>query len=142
MKSEQSGISDDALTSKVAQGEDAGCIADVVTMAWRQADASLSPLIGHRGLAALYQRSVHVTAKTYPWLGMCYQGIQHEMNLDILKDVLVQQSSADAAAASGALLQTFYDLLASLIGSSLTARLLHPVWTSSSSGTSAQDNLP
>lgn len=142
MKSEQSSISADALAHKVAQGEDAASIAEAVTLAWQQADAALTPLIGHRGLAALYQRSVHVSAAMYPWLAVCYQGIQHDMHLDRLKETLAQQSSADAATASSTLLQTFYDLLASLIGPSLTARLLHSVWTISSSGTSAQDTLP
>ena len=142
MKSEQSGISADALAESVAQGEDAAGIAAMATTAWRQADVRLSPLIGRRGLAALYQRSVHISANTYPWLGMCYQGIQYEMDLESLRAVLAAQSPADAAAATTFLLQTFYDLLAGLIGPSLTARLLQSVWNSSSRGASAQDNLP
>ena len=141
MKSEQSGISAEALAESVAQGESAAGIAAMATTAWRQADVRLSPLIGRRGLAALYQRSVHISANTYPWLGMCYQGIQYEMDLESLRAVLAAQSPADAAATTF-LLQTIYDLLAGLIGPSLTARLLRPVWNSSSRGASAQDNLP
>lgn len=142
MKSERSSISADILADKVAQGEGAASVAEAVTQAWQQADAVLTPLIGQRGVAALYQRSVHVTANTTPWLAVCYQGIQHEMQLDLLKRTLERQSSADAATASTELFRTFHDLLVSLIGPSLTARLLQSVWTSSSSGASAQDPLP
>ena len=42
----------------------------------------------------------------------------------------------------GALLQTFYELLASLVGPSLTERLLRSVWAHSSSGPPAQDTSP
>ena len=44
-----------------------------------------------------------------------------------LRSVLSQQRSAQVVAANGALLQTFYDLLSSLIGVSLTERLLRSV---------------
>ena len=141
MNSQRSSISADILAQKVARGEDAASIADAVTQAWQQADTVLTPLIGHRGLSALYQRSVHVTANTIPWLAVCYQGIQQSMQLDLLHEALAGQSSAEAAIASTELFRTFHDLLASLIGPSLTARLLQSVWTTSSRGPSAQDPL-
>lgn len=142
MKSERSSISAEILARKVAQGEDASSIAEAVTLAWQQADAVLTPLIGHRGVAALYQRSVHLTAASYAWLAVCHQGIQSEMQLDLLRQTLILHSSADAAIASTVLLSTFHDLLASLIGPSLTARLLQSVWIISSCGASVQDSLP
>jgi hypothetical protein len=139
MKSERGSIFEDILADKVAQGEGADRIAEVLMQAWQRVDAVLTPLIGHRGVAALYQRSMQVTANTIPWLAVCYQGIQQEMQLDLLQEALARQSSADAAIASAELFRTFHNLLASLIGPSLTARLLLSVWTTSSSGASAQD---
>lgn len=56
-----------------------------------------------------------------------------------MKSEFAQQSSADAASAGSVLLQTFYDLLASLVGLSLTERLLRSVWANSSRGPPAQD---
>ena len=44
-----------------------------------------------------------------------------------------------AAAASDALMRTFYDLLSQLIGPSLTERLLHSVLAKLSSGPAAQE---
>ncbi|ANI54767.1 hypothetical protein PDR5_30370 [Pseudomonas sp. DR 5-09] len=40
------------------------------------------------------------------------------------------------------MLTTFYELLTTLIGPSLTARLLRDVWKPSLSDTSAQENSP
>ena len=47
--------------------------------------------------------------------------------------------STNAAAAGGALLQTFHKLLTTLVGSSLTERLLRSVWTNHFDAPSAQD---
>jgi hypothetical protein len=44
-----------------------------------------------------------------------------------LQSTLSQQTSANAVAFSGALLQKFAELLTDLIGASLTERLLRPV---------------
>lgn len=140
MKPNQSTLSADALAYKVTQGENSLHVADTVTLAWRRIDEALSPLIGQRGVAGLYQRTLHVTGIDYPWLAICYKGIAHEMNLDDLNRVLIQQSTMEAANAGAMLLQTFYDLLSSLIGSTLTARLLRDVWRSSSGSSSAQDS--
>jgi hypothetical protein len=56
--------------------------------------------------------------------------------------VLAQRSSAEAAAGGSTFLNTFHELLASLIGPSLTKRLLRSVWEPPSSGTAAQDTSP
>jgi len=45
---------------------------------------------------------------------------------------LAAQQTAAAAEAAGALLLTFAELLATLIGESLTERLLAPVWARAS----------
>ena len=56
-----------------------------------------------------------------------------------LQIVLAQQTCPIAVAANMALLQNFQDVLTSLIGLSLTERLLRPVWDKVSSGQAEQD---
>jgi hypothetical protein len=56
-----------------------------------------------------------------------------------LQMVLSQQTSAQVVAANGALLQTFCDLLANLLGVSLTERLLQSVRSLPPSNPAAQD---
>lgn len=70
-----------------------------------------------------------------------HQGVQTTVDLAALKAILAQQDS-ETATAGGALLQTFYELLASLVGPSLTERLLRSVWENPLSGPPAQDTSP
>jgi hypothetical protein len=97
-------------------------------------DKALSGVIGQRGCAALFQRSLHLASSDYPWLGAAYSGAAESGAFGALRSVLAQQTPEQAAAAHDSLLQTFLDLLADLIGESLTRRLLQAAWDSSSSG--------
>ena len=117
-------------------------IADAVVATWKKIDAALSPIIGHGSVAVLYMRSLHLIDPAHPWLADMHQGVQTTVDMAALKAILAQQDSETAAAAGGALLQTFYELLASLVGPSLTERLLRSVWENPLSGPSAQDTSP
>jgi hypothetical protein len=128
MESQESGRIAATLAHRVAKGADAAQIADAIVSTWQAIDAALSPIIGRGGVAALYNRSLHLTGSRYPWLAGSYNDVQTALDLAALKSVLVQQSSTSAAAVGGALLQTFYEMLTSLIGPSLTERLLRSVW--------------
>ena len=109
---------------------------------WQDIDAVLSPVIGQRGVAMLYKRSLYLIGPVHPWLAGMHEGVQATIDLEALKSAFAQQSSANAAAAGGAFLHTFYELLTSLVGPSLTERLLRPVWAHFSSGPPAPDTLP
>lgn len=87
----------------------------------------------------LYRRSLYLTSAAHPWLTGTPEEGPVTIDLEALKSVFTQQSSTHAIAAGGALLQTFHELLSSLIGLSLTERLLRPVWAPFSSGPPAQD---
>jgi hypothetical protein len=122
-----------ALARQVDAGADPAQIADAIISIWHEIDGALHPIVGQRGVASLYKRSLHLTSPAYPWLAGLQDDIQAAMDLAALRSVLVQQSSADAAAGGGDLLQTFHELLASLVGDSLTERLLRSIWAMSTS---------
>jgi len=130
------------LAQRAAEGADPAQIAEAVASTWKKIDAALSPIIGHGSVAVLYMRSLHLIDPAHPWLGDMHQGVQTTIDQAALKAILAQQDSETAAAAGGALLQTFYELLASLVGPSLTERLLRSVWENPLSGPSAQDTSP
>jgi len=119
---------------------DVGRIADVAASTWREINAVLSPLIGPGGAAALYQRSLYMTRSAYPCLAAVREDALHPVEFVALQMVLSQQTSAYGVAANGALLQTFCDLLANLIGASLTERLLRSVRNLPSLAPSGQDS--
>ena len=114
-------------------------VADAAVAVWRDVDAALNSVIGLRGVAALYRRSLFLQRVNYPWLASALSGPATAMDLAALKTALAQQDSAVAAAAGGATLQTFYELLTNLVGPSLTERLLRTVWATLLGGTPTQD---
>ncbi len=117
-------------------------IADAMIATWQEIDAALTPIIGRKGVVALYKRSLYLTVAAHPWLAGVHEGSQAEPDLEALKSVVAKQGSAEAAAGANALLQTFNQLLGSLIGPSLTGRLLRSAWADAPSGPPAQDTNP
>lgn len=130
------------LSQRVAQGVNSAEIVAEIISSWQAIDAALRPIIGAGGVSALYKRSVYLTAPSFPWLKNVAEIVSPTIDLAALKYALIQQSSIDAAAGGGALLQTLYELLVSLIGTTLTQRLLHSTWTNTFGGESAQDVVP
>lgn len=142
MTSHGSGRISQSLTRRVEQGADAAQIADAIVSLWQQVNVALSPIMGQGSVAVLYLRSLHLISAAHPWLEATHEELHKPMDLVSLRGVLAQRTSAEAATAGGALVQTFYELLASLIGPALTEQLLHAVWENFLSGPPAQDSSP
>ncbi len=117
-------------------------IADAAVSTLQCIDAALSPIISQRGVAALYRRSLHLVRGEFPWLLDAHDGAQQPDGFAALHSALSQQTNSIAVAGTRALLDTFHELLASLIGAPLTQRLLRSVWDHSSSGHAGQDISP
>lgn len=130
------------LAHRIQHGADAAHIADAIVAIWQEIDLVLRPVLGQRGVAMLYKRSLHLATPAHPWLAGLQQGAPTQIDLAPLKAAIAQQDSANAAAAGNELLHTFHELLAGLIGPSLTERLLRSVWANSPGGAHAQDTTP
>ncbi len=117
-------------------------VAAAIASTWSAIDDALSPIIGKRGMSALYQRSVYVTSSAHPALASLRAEAQAAMDLEALTSALAQLDLAGAAMTGDALLQTFADLLASLVGPGLAERLLTPVLSHLPAGTPVQDSEP
>jgi hypothetical protein len=140
--SQSSGQIAAALAQRIGPLTDAASVTEAIAAIWQEIEAALSPIIGRRGLAALYKRSLNLASGTHPWLALGNDGVPNAIDLAPLKASLAQRSSSDAAAAASTLFHTFEALLTSLVGASLTERLLRSVLDSSSSGSPAQDTTP
>ncbi|MDB6156776.1 MAG: hypothetical protein JWO04_482 [Gammaproteobacteria bacterium] len=113
--------------SSVQAQTDTEQLADAAVATWHDVWIALSPVIGAAGVVALFQRSVFLRMAEYPWLANVidpppagqFNSLRRELSL---------QKRVDAAAANAALLQSLAQILGNLIGSSLTTRLLQPVW--------------
>lgn len=106
-----------------ATGADAAQIAILAVKIWRDLYAVLSPIIGDRGVCALYQRSTHLILRDHPWMSVAHEADLGSGEFDTLQTALAGQSAVIAAVAGDALLRTFKDLLTNLIGGSLTEQL-------------------
>jgi hypothetical protein len=127
------------VAHRVNGSADVSQVAEAMTSMFEDINNALTPIIGPKGVAALHRRSLHLCITKHPPLGDHYTMLVVGMDLKQLKALLAEQSRADALFFSEEMLKTFYELLASLIGQPLAARLLLDVWEQSSSGPPAQD---
>ena len=131
-----------ALLDRVGDGANAAEVSRAVVGTWTAINAELGPVIGPRGVAALYHYSLQRVTPAHPWLAGALTEERTQMDLAALKRVLAAQSQAEAARAGRAGLQTFHELLAALVGAALAERLLRPVWTDSPGMPAVQGNSP
>jgi hypothetical protein len=89
----------------------------------------LAPLIGDGGVAALATRSLHLTQREFPCLADLRNPTHPKDPLADLGAFLARQESEVARDAAAALLATFTELLETLIGEGLTARMLIGAWS-------------
>lgn len=127
------------LAGRLPAGATAGQVADAVGAIWLEIDQALHPILGRRGVAALYTRSLKLTVAAYPWLGPGYQRSLSVVDPAALRAAIAEQTGTEATAGATALFKSFHELLVSLVGASLTDRLLRSVWDHSSGAASAQD---
>lgn len=104
---------------------------DAALNLWHQMEAHLTPIVGERGCDALFGRSFQLTATTFPWLSSAERHVDDPAPLRAFRACQEAQDPASGSEASFFLLATFTELLASMIGESLTDRILAPVWASS-----------
>jgi hypothetical protein len=120
------------LTQRAGPIPDANSTAEATASTWRMMATQLAPVIGTRGLDALFNRALHRTSAVFPWLAVSVDRGGSASPLPSLMVCLTGQHTAVATEASYMLLLTFTELLATLIGESLTTRLLAPVWAAPS----------
>lgn len=116
------------LMHRAGDALDASVVAEATLGILQQIADQLTPVIGSRGVDALFRRSLHLTRTSLPWLAQSEVSEESTALLASLKAGLSDLEPKAALEASHALLMTFTKLLTSLIGKSLTKRLLSLVW--------------
>ncbi len=95
---------------------------------WEQMATQLISLVGEDGFNSLYTRSVFLSQSIFPWLAASSLPPRTDHRFANLKTSLDGQTPAQVIKANSFLLITFTDILASLIGEQLTARILRTAW--------------
>lgn len=130
------------LAVRTRNGTGEGGTAPCVVALCEEIGAALTPIIGPRGLAALYKRSLFLAGQAHPALLGLQENMQSEMDLSPLMATLAPLSDAEATLIGGALLIAFYELISSLVGPSLTERLLRSLWDRPLSDPPASEPTP
>lgn len=128
-----------SLAHRVDHVADIYQVADVIISMLQDTNASLVPIIGPKGVAALYRRSLHLCTSLHPHMVATYGSLVDPLDLTDLKTILIQQTQIDAVFFGEELLKALYELLSTLIGPSLSARLLLDVWDKNLSAPPAQE---
>jgi hypothetical protein len=118
----------DTLKHRANGQPGAGSTAACVAALCEEIFTALTPIVGPRGVAALYKRSLFLTSHEHPVLLGLHADVQQDTDLSALTATLMSLSETEAAHVGAALLSSFYELLASLIGPSLTERILRSLW--------------
>ena len=103
-------------------------VAEVSIHLWEKLAYELISIIGEGGFQSLYKRSTHLTSESFPWMIVIQSVRPADSRFADLKTCLEGRDFAEAGEASTALLITFIDILALLIGELLTARILRSAW--------------
>ncbi|MEO6279452.1 hypothetical protein [Roseateles sp.] len=130
------------LAHRVAEDADSRQIAAAINALWTDIEAALQPIVGRRGVAALFNRTLHLAAARHAWLAPLKSGSGDAVDLGQLPALFAAQGPSQAREAGNALFEIFRELLATLIGTPLSERLLQPAWSNSSSAAPAQDPTP
>ncbi|MEO6824851.1 MAG: hypothetical protein ABI167_09050 [Nitrosospira sp.] len=101
-------------------------VADASIVLWERMAAEIISIVGEEGFNSLYARSLFLSHASFPWLANPFPKAEHRFAE--LKTKLEGHAPAPARKANTLLLITFTDVLASLIGESLTTRILHLAW--------------
>ena len=116
-----------ALALRAGGASSASDVAEATRGTWGDMSVRLASLIGVRGVDVLCGRALHLTGADFPWLGISAERGDSAAALAGFSARIETCEPALALEASSALLGKFTDLLATLIGDSLTERVLAPV---------------
>jgi len=131
-----------SLVSRAGHSPNSAQVAKAIIATLQDMDIALSPIIGRKGVVALYRRSLHLCESAYPDLIGALDSTPEHVDFSRLESLLQQQTPNDALCLGNHLLETLYQLLSTLIGVSLTERLLGAVFEAPLSALPAQDTSP
>ena len=109
-------------------------LAEQVLWLWEQIAFHLTPLIGVSGFHTLYAHALHLTSPHCSGFSAVQPGLATEALFESLKSDLGALEPDAAQLCGSALLNTFTDLLESLIGKGLVAQILRSAWVGAPHG--------
>jgi hypothetical protein len=116
------------LQHQAGLNADAADLAAAARRTYAELSGVLAPLIGQVGIDALAARAVHLAQREYPCFAKTREPEHAEGPFAPVSVSLEHEDPAIATEAAAAVLASFTGLLVTLIGESLTARLIRQAW--------------
>jgi hypothetical protein len=129
------------LTREAGTDADAKALAAAALRVYETLAGQLAPLIGEGGVRALTARSLHLVQRDFPWLAEAQEPGPSEGPFAPVGVCLARQEPGVATEAAAAALATLGGLLATLIGETLTMRVLRAAWPSGFPDETGQEAL-
>ena len=104
-------------------------VVEITLGLWNRFAPELIAVVGAGGFKSLYSRSIKISSGRFPWLSVELVTPTYLNEFSRLEARLGLRTSAEAHLASEDLLNVFFDLLASLIGESLTSQIMNSAWS-------------
>ena len=105
-----------------------GAVVDVTIELWERLALQLIAIIGEGGFQSLYARSLRLNSVAFPWMVLSHPWQRTDSRFPDLRISFEGRDSTEISEASIALLITFIDILAILIGELLTTSILRSAW--------------
>ncbi len=122
------------LTQKPGGAPNSAALAEQVLWLWERIAFHLTPLIGVSGFHTLYARALHLASPHCPGFSSVQPGLSVEALFQTLKEDLGALAHGDAEHCGNALLNTFTDLVESMIGEVLMEQILRSAWVGQTHG--------
>jgi hypothetical protein len=129
-----------ALTRHIGKCTDARAVAQAFVNTWQQIAGALEKVVGRRGVSVLLERALYLTTKHQSWLRLPSEPGKEPDPLPSLIAAIEAQSASESIEASRLLLENFTELLDTLIGESLTDRLLGAIWIAPTPASAKKDS--
>lgn len=111
------------LMERVDTSSEAAALRDVGVV-WMALLGKFSPLLGPASVHVLFIRSIDLNRAAFPWLPPIPPSSVGALHFSAFEAVLKTRPADDVVNATRAMLETYLDLLVTLIGSKLTAQFV------------------
>lgn len=116
------------LTQEPGAIAHSGALSEQTLWLWERISFHLSPLIGVSGFQSLYGRAIHLASPFCPGVSASARGMPTDALFQSLKRDLAALDPGNAERCANVLLNTFTDLVESMIGEQLMAQILRSAW--------------